>query len=387
LRSVEFKVGKVERSLRKGIEEQHDEIRIVFITPLPPPNGGIASWSQAIVRCGLPEPFQFRIVNSQLRKRRPFEKIRLSTDEIWRNVRIVGAFVGVLLSYRAHLVHINCSLSPQGIARDWLCGGLARLLGRKLVVNYRGDVADFSLRGWGGLGRFFLKNLAQMAHMNLVLNQSSYDALGALEPGAAICKFPNFVLLTETEITTREHLEEWRVLFVGGIAPAKGIGTILALARRLENVCFWLVGSPVEHAQEIVRELDMLPNVRILGQQDNSKVRQLMREVDVYLFPSHSEGFPISVAEAMAEGLPVVASKVGAIPDMIDVGKGGVLCDVGDVESFCEALVYLRDNREVSVEMGCYNARKVEMEYEYSVVIRRLCELFSQLISIRKEIQ
>jgi len=83
-------------------------------------------------------------------------------------------------------------------------------------------------------------------------------------------------------------------------------------------------------------DLPDLPNLRCLGRKANDDMPALYRDSDILIFPSVREGFGLVPAEAMACGLPVVATNCSSLPELIDNGKGGFLCPIGDVEAFAE---------------------------------------------------
>ena len=93
-------------------------------------------------------------------------------------------------------------------------------------------------------------------------------------------------------------------------------------------------------------------------------------------FPSTREGFPFSVLEAMAVGLPIVASSIGALPEMIDVPKGGFLLQPDDVAGFAKALDRLRSDPKLRDDMGRHNRAQAERVYDYDVVVKRLCGVY-----------
>ena len=115
--------------------------------------------------------------------------------------------------------------------------------------------------------------------------------------------------------------------------------------------------------------------------QEQSRSSSMLRDSDVFVFPSKfldSKGFPNSVSEAMAVGLPVVASTVGAIPEMIDVGQGGYLAAPDDIRSYAEALIRLRDDTSERTRMGAYNRQKALREYDYDTVVKKLCNVYTR---------
>ena len=367
---------------------QSHEFGILFVTPLPPPYGGIATWSETIRRRGLPKPFACRFVDTSIDDSRVlFERASLSSAEITRNLRILMQLARALLLQNVRLVHLNCSLSPRGILRDWISGLLVRIMGKSLVVNFRGNVADFPLYGWFGVRAFLLKNLSQLASVNLVLNRQSQDRLHELAPAGLVCRLPNFIEVDESdcgfELRDRSP-ESLKVLFVGGLTVGKGIAELMEIPKRFPDLQFYYVGEPAGEVEPEIRALRTLRNVYLTGALNNTEVRDLMRECDIYLFPSHTEGFPVSVVEAMVHGLPVVASSVGAIPDMIEEGKGGLLIDPGDLPAFENALDVLRKDPELRFSMGSFNASKALSQYEFSVVVRQLCDLYKVAVKDSK---
>ena len=99
---------------------------------------------------------------------------------------------------------------------------------------------------------------------------------------------------------------------------------------------------------------------------------------DVFLLPSAHEGFPYGVLEAMVLGLPVVATRVGAIPEMVLQGQGGVLVDERSVSNLVSALEEVLADESRRVAMGRFNQARARREYAYSAVAPRLAELCSQ---------
>ncbi len=97
--------------------------------------------------------------------------------------------------------------------------------------------------------------------------------------------------------------------------------------------------------------------------------------------PTVREGFGMAVAEAMACGLPVVASDCSSIPELIDDGKGGYLCPVGDVKAFAEKINLLAESPNLRREMGEYNRTKVEKMFTLEKMAKGYQELFEEVLT------
>ena len=101
--------------------------------------------------------------------------------------------------------------------------------------------------------------------------------------------------------------------------------------------------------------------------------------------PTVREGFGLSVAEAMACGLPVVVSDCSSLPELIDHGKGGYLCPVGNVDMFAEKINFLAENPDLRKQMGEYNRAKVEMMFSLDQMIENYKKLFEETLDTWKK--
>lgn len=113
------------------------------------------------------------------------------------------------------------------------------------------------------------------------------------------------------------------------------------LQRKIPGVELWLLGDGelLEQTKSQAKALGIWEKVRFLGSQKN--VYPYLNQGDLFLLPSHYEGMPMTVLEAMGTGLPIVASRVGGLPDMVQSGESGLLttCDPEAVASACEKLL------------------------------------------------
>ena len=196
---------------------------------------------------------------------------------------------------------------------------------------------------------------------------------------------PNFVDFrsVQEKFSRTESCEDLRVIFTGALVESKGIYTVVEAAELVQGAHFQLVGDgPPESRKALlqhIRNRGLQERVQVLGPVTNSEVLSMLRDGDVFVFPTWTEGFPNSVSEAMAVGLPVVASTVGAIPEMIDVGQGGYLAAPDDIRSYAEALIRLRDDTSERTRMGAYNRQKALREYDYDVVVKELCNVYGRI--------
>jgi glycosyltransferase involved in cell wall biosynthesis len=183
--------------------------------------------------------------------------------------------------------------------------------------------------------------------------------------------------------------EPFRMLFVGWIERKKGVFDLLeAVARHSKlqdvEVDFLGGGRSVGELKERAAALGVGERFHLHGWKADIEKLDYFQRADVLVLPTHAEGFPNVILEAMAAGLPVVTTPVGGIPDVVHHGVNGLLVPVNDVSALGDALADLVDSREVGVEMGRRNRELVEARHDLKgasekleVILREISPAFA----------
>jgi glycosyltransferase involved in cell wall biosynthesis len=365
--------------------------RVLLVSPLPPPEGGISAWTQTLMRHGLPDGFDLELVDTRVARKHWREPTRLTPGELRRLTRIWRQVRGHLKSGRIDVMHLNNSpTSTLGVFRDYVVARIAVHYGVPFAVQMRGR---FSVPAGGGLiaraRRRAFAGIFERAAVVLTLNSESSRAVVELAPllGDKVEQVPNFIVCDE--MPKREQPlpdgAKMQVVFAGTLTPNKGIRTMLEVLKRTEGIHLTLIGPTAGESkaevEAVLNSPELADRITATGSLTVSESRRAIASGDVYLFPSEHEGFPISVLEAMTAGLAVVASPVGAIPDMIDVPAGGELIPYGDVAPYVVALERLRDNPDLRIKMGAHNRARALTDYDFSIAVRKLCDVYARIVS------
>lgn len=164
-------------------------------------------------------------------------------------------------------------------------------------------------------------------------------------PATRIHVKPNFV---EAPTSTPPPADRSGVLFVGRLSREKGVDTLARVARTLSHIQFRVIGDGPEAAL-----LQGLPNVQLLGNLPREDVFAAMRGASCLMMPSvWFEGFPMVISEAFANGLPVIASGIGAMAEIIEDGRTGLLCTPEVESEFAEAILRLVSDPVLSHTMS-----------------------------------
>ena len=174
--------------------------------------------------------------------------------------------------------------------------------------------------------------------------QTSFERYGI---HARFRRVPNVVdagLFTPPSTPCPPH-DPIRLRFVGSLIPLKGVGFLLdALAqvqRQRQDWCLDLVGDGQDRAafERQAADLGLAPQVTFHGWKTKTEVAGFMRQADLFVLPSLWDNMPCVIVEAMASGLPIVASDIGGIPEMVDAPVIGALAPPGDAGALAAVLL------------------------------------------------
>lgn len=166
-------------------------------------------------------------------------------------------------------------------------------------------------------------------------------------------------------------------LFVGALAAEKGIWVLVEAARRLPQIRFQVAGSGPE---ESAMKQKAPKNVRFLGAIAPEKIQDLMREAALVVVPSiWYENFPLVIAEAMAAGRPVVASRIGGIPEMVREGETGLLVTPGNPERLAHTIQKLMEHPDLRARMGARARAIAQTEYDPEHHLLKIIRVYHEI--------
>ncbi len=169
---------------------------------------------------------------------------------------------------------------------------------------------------------------------------------------------------------------------VGELNVNKNHSVVVKAIAELNNpdihYCIAGLGDQKEPLEQLAKSLNMENRLHLLGYRED--INKIYNCADICCFPSLREGFPVSVMEAMACGLPCVVSHIRGNHELIGEAEGGYLCDAKDYISFKEKIGKLLSNKEVCEKMGQRNTEKVQ-EYGIETVVKTMNEIYAQVVS------
>lgn len=353
--------------------------KVLLVSPAPTSVGGIATWSGEFMKVLPKYDMDVKLVDTSVignRNKTNDNKIS-ALIEIKRCCKIWKNTLCCLIKNKPQIMHLNTSCSRRGIYRDFLCAFFAKLFGKAIILHCHCNVKD--QLGNDKYAVFCFKKLCNFSSKVLVLNNSSKEYVDELSETEATI-MPNFI--SADFILHRRIINNSirRIAYVGQVRKSKGIDSIIEVAKNNKKILFDLVGPLTSEYDEAA--LSRIENIVLHGAQKKEYVKNILDKADIFLFPTKSEGFSLALLEAMARGLPVITTDVGANKDMIE-DNGGVIVPVNDSDAIDVAIQQLSD-KNLREQMSRFNVEKVERNYTIDIVMHRLTDIYKSITDNRK---
>jgi len=227
--------------------------------------------------------------------------------------------------------------------------------------------------------RLFLDNVTVYAALTEFQRQR---LIAAGFPGDRIEVIPNMAAPVETDAGTR--LGDY-VGYVGRISPEKGLPVLMAAARKCPDTVFKAAGS-YDRMPDLPSQAP--PNFEFLGHLNAEALGEFYRECRIVVLPSTCfEGFPGVLAEAMLHAKPVVCSRIGGLPEIVDDGMTGMLFEPGNAEELAEKIRFLWEQPDLCCKMGQAGREKALREYSPDRYYERLMAVYRRAISLQSHVR
>jgi glycosyltransferase involved in cell wall biosynthesis len=174
--------------------------------------------------------------------------------------------------------------------------------------------------------------------------------------------------------------------FVGRLSHEKGPEIFVQIASMIHKKCdkyhFVLIGDgPLRRKlKDDIDNMGLNDHVHMAGLQID--MPQVYSSLDLVVSTSYSEAMPLAMIEAMAAGLPVIATNVGGVIDIVEIGRTGLLNGVGDLNGMANNIVTLMSDESARIEMGKAARKRAEANFDLSNCVSQTSELLSSLAQV-----
>ncbi len=290
-----------------------------------------------------------------------------------------GAIFWSIFDIKPDVVHV------QGIGIGIPALFISKLLRIPYVIYGRGS--DVYLPDW--FTKFTSKTIIANASSAIALTndmkmvmQGIYDRdIAVVSNGIALCEYVN-----KFSVHKSEGLKK-KILFVGRLQPVKGVQYLLQAMKLIHNeipdAMLILIGDGDErnYLEDLTDRLGVRECVDFVGIVPHERIPEYMYQSDIFILSSLSEGFPVTVLEAMACSLPIVATKVNGLSDIIEDGVNGYLVEAKDIGEMADKIIILLKNPQIRNTMSENNLKKV-LAFTWENVVSQLEHIY---INIKNE--
>ncbi len=331
------------------------EPRVALVAPWPPPEGGMAVQARglrdALVAAGTP----VEVVPTNVGLG-PIGRVR-GLRGIVNLVIFLARLVWTVP--RVDVVHV---LSASGLTFFLFTAPavvVGRIAGRRVVVNYRGGLAESFLARRSRSAGWFLRR----AH-RLVVPSGFLDAIFRRH-GHAPEILPNYIDVDRFDAPP-DRTGDPRLLVTRNLEPIYNVGLAIdALAivrKRIAGATLWIAGTGSERdaLAARARAAGVGGAVHFLGRVPNDDVPSHYATASIAVNPTNVDNMPISVLEAFAAGVPVVSTRAGGVPFLVDDGVDGLLVDVGDAPALAAACIRVLEDPALAERLVDAGRARVE---------------------------
>ena len=378
----------------------HKKITILVCGILPPPNFGHSMMYKMLMESSFVEAFDITFLDLKFWSYAKHKRVTI--DKLWKMVKYWFQYVFAIFSRRPQYVLFNMSFDKMPFLKDYLFCATGALLGRRVVLHDMGQYLPELHNSSGKLLQFLIRDLLKRTYAIIVMGEkvrTEYAPFfdpkrivvvpGVVEDTAGIqhgvIPAPAFAGVNSAGI--QDNIE---VLYFSYLSVTKGIWTALKaiplVVQQDPRIRFTFAGpmeSPQlqEQMEAFIKEKKLTDVVRYVGYvSDVPKRTAYFRNSDIFIFPTHRDVFGLVILHAMAEGVPVVASVEGTIPEILQDGTNGFLFEKGNEAQLAQKILALAADAGLRQKMGQANRRRYLENYTPDVYGRRMIRAFEQIM-------
>lgn len=363
---------------------------ILFMAQLPPPVHGAALRNKSLLDSKLLNE-NFNIISLPLKFAEDMKDLgKFSFKKVWLMIKHFFRMWWILSFRKIDLVYFTMSPSGGAFYRDLFFITLIKLYGKKRILHFR--VKGIQKTSSSGLGRAMVRYAFKGSEIICLSKHQMGDMNGLTYKPPFIV--PNGIKV-ETEFLPNsddchaKELNEPLILFLSNLSRKKGVPELIdalsILHKQGKRFRAVLVGGEWDLTFNNVNELlctaGVLHLVTVAGSKYGADKFNLVRQADVFAFPTYFELFPGVILEAMQFGKAIVSTFEGSIPEIIDDGTTGLLVEQRNVEALAKAIGYFLDNPEERTVIGNHAREKFFREYTLSAFEEKMSEVFKAVIN------
>jgi glycosyltransferase involved in cell wall biosynthesis len=380
--------------------------KILLAVPLPPPFAGPEVSSQLMINSFLKDEFDLLVLRTTVHKTNA-QRGKVSAGSIGKLIVLLLKLFGMIVTQWPDSIYTIINQNKTGFVRDSCIVLVSKLFGRRVILHFRGSNFEAFYKTQSHFFKTYIRFILNRADKIILQAEWVKEKFAQFVPRPRLCVIYNAVPTAQFEglLQTRSaHNGEVKVLFLNHLSVAKGFVDLLEAAktavRENSNIHFLIAGDVINEEKNILfgedgkkmefmdihslvegvkKDKSLDGRIQFLGEvlEDQSKM-DLYRTSDMFVLPSYSEGCPLSVLEAMASGLPVVVTPVGALVEIIKDKHNGFIVPLSNPQGLKEKLLTLASDNQLRRSIGESNQKLMKDKFDLKVILRQIANVFNE---------
>jgi glycosyltransferase involved in cell wall biosynthesis len=345
----------------------------------------------------LPKRINLKFIDTSSRRRLSSETGSWSVSNLVSAIGDCIRFTKTVILYRPEICHIATAFGLSFVKHS-VCVAVARLLGSKALLHPHCSFYALYERQ-GKTWQWFVRTVIGLCD-GVVILSNEWKRLQEVVPSCHTYYLPNAINLLSYLDVGREKIELksknacLHILYLGYLGKAKGSFDLISAAKTVlgkeQGVIFDLVGQ--EHTSGEMNQLNahivderLDQFVHIHPSANGTEKIKFLRSADIFVYPSYHEGMPMAVIEAMACGLPIIATQVGGLPDLVCPGLNGLLVPAGEPEQLANAIHQLVACPQMRYSMQAGSFRLAHENFDIEKLVIRLLDIYQSVLLSRQK--
>lgn len=373
--------------------------KILMVGPLPPQIGGVEFFVEALLKSSLRDRFPIRhldISKPKSRQHKQFDSpsgyarsfrrdIKLTLFSFAYSIYHFARYLCIIPRREIGIVHLHTS-SYMSFWEKCLYLDLAKLLGVKVVLHVHGSSFDqFIVASKPRIRRLILSHLNRCDCV-VALSETWYKFFTSYLPAAKVAQVENGIDLSIYKNLQTTPSATPLVVFLGEICARKGIYDLLPALQNVfaaipEARARFIGPGEIDQARMKTEELGIADKIDFSGPRWGREKAELIAAGWCLVLPSYAEVMPLVILEGFAARLPVIATFVGGIPDVVQEGVNGFLVHAGDVDNLRAAILRILMDADLRQRMAASNEQAAWEHYDIGVCAGKVGDIYARLFA------
>lgn len=362
------------------------KVRILICGVLPKPYFGHSMLYEMLMRSSFSSAYDVKFLNMHFWSYESNKKV--TSGKLLKFVKYYLQYLWLILFFHPCYVLFNISFYKMPFFKDFLFCATGILFGKRMVLHDHGQYVKELYDSLPKRQKGMLRWMLNRSTASIIMGERVKPFYEGLMPLDKLFVVPGTVEDTKAiPVVGRSEASGMNILYFSYLSRHKGVFVafdVASLILKGQNNVRLTFAGPIENDAVTLRfeglQKEYPGRVRYMGYVEGTSERTaLFREADIFMFTTLRDVFGLVLLHAMAEGVPVVASKEGTIPEIVVDGQTGFLCEKGNAEDFAQKIFQLLSDDTLRKKMSQKSRVRFESFYNLERYGKRMVEVFSRM--------